>query len=229
MPTTFSKSSLVKSIRVGIEKAFSAYYLGASEWLDNAPEYFATSHIFLAINKPGNVGYITLEEQIRESLKKAAATQRGRRHKTLAGMKRFDIVVWNQYESPRVAIEVKSPVYSFEKKVKNDIERLKKTLRQNKKNSSFKYGVLAMYSSIGIPKRNYKTAREALNAKMNTFEGEFRKLDDDDIKVSFAHGPIRKVDGGGRLGSPLLGGFGCLASSRMPSVLLIDANSFERV
>ena len=137
---------------------------------------------------------MTLESGIQRALKSAKAVARGRKAKILNGTKRFDLLVWNHNETPRVAIEVKSPVYNLTNGLSKDVDRLKRTLLIKKDKSSLKYAVLAMYARVPLPKKNHARPRNWLAEKMEKFSERFTKSHGSDtVKVTFHKGAIHVV------------------------------------
>jgi hypothetical protein len=207
MPQTFSRKDLIAAVHNGIETAYVAYDAGANDWLDRAPEYFVTSHIFLSIRKnpafrelkkDGDRNVVEMESGIQKTLKAASAVSAGRKATHLKGTKRFDLVVFNktkkkdtQDNSPRVAIEVKSPVYGYRSSHSKDVRRLMMALQVKSTTSSLKSGVLAMYVSVGVPKRGEASIRELLEKKLSDLKINFK--DSKSASVSFHHGKLHIV------------------------------------
>ena len=128
---------IVKTTLAAIEKAATDYVLfsgGASSW--SAPEYFYTTCIARRIAKIRNAPFVTLESRIADTMKAAGCKSDGN-----WGKQRFDIVLWRD-EVPIAAIEVKH-VHDFNQKDRADVVRLCSVLKEDEKNNSFRYGILA--------------------------------------------------------------------------------------
>ena len=138
-----SKDEILKACINGIEKSFNEYLEWSyGEWLWNAPEYLLTVNIAKELwNIEKEAKFITLEDNIRYTLKNADAKIEDELPNTARGNGRSDIIFWWGKGTPRGIIEVKNAVYQ-KKQIEKDLERIYAVL---KKDSDIEFGVVAFY------------------------------------------------------------------------------------
>lgn len=102
----------------------------------------------------------------------AAAIGRGRLHSIIRAGSKFDILLWWAYGSPRAPIEVKCQVASVEK-IRADLQRIEKVICRNKKDSSFQFGMMVIYTSCRSS--NGFSATEILKKRLENINADCRK------------------------------------------------------
>ena len=107
-----SATELARIVVSAIENAHQEYLeMSGGSWLWEAPEYFTTTAIAHALFKHEKVSYIELECNVRDTLRDAGATQRGRIPNRLRPAGKFDILLWGNNDKgellPVAPIEVK--------------------------------------------------------------------------------------------------------------------------
>ena len=126
----------------GIDKSFKEYEDWSDGWwLWKAPEYLLTVNIAKELWKMEGSKYITLEDNIKETLKNANASLKGRTSGYMRSNGRADIILWWGNYTPRAIIEVKHRVYKFGSYV-SDVDRIIEML---KKDSEIQFGIVAFY------------------------------------------------------------------------------------
>ena len=155
-----SSRSYAKAIMDGISSASKLFdkWTGG-DWLDYAPEYLVTVEV---ARKLGALGPVLLEVSTRQTIVDGAAKGRGRHHKALDGLKRFDIVCYEKSgeQLPRAIVEVKNPYYGRSGVLEKDIDRVAKSLKRAtanrmgnaEKRASLRHGFLAFYAYTRTPK-----------------------------------------------------------------------------
>lgn len=107
-----------------------------------------------------------MEPSVTKTLEKAGGIQRGKNAKALRSTGRYDLVIGHQDMRPRSVIEVKSPMWHpMQKSMVSDLQRLCKTLLQNKNGTQILSALLAMYVSSKQPHRKDETAEARLKRK----------------------------------------------------------------
>lgn len=143
-----SKNVIIEACLNGIEKSYFEYFeWSGNEWLWKAPEYFLTVNIAKEIWSLDGSKYITLEDNIKETLKSANAKIKGRLSEYMRANGRADIVLWWGKGTPRAVLEVKHRVYMFVN-IQEDLDRIIEIL---KKESDLEFGISAFYVD-----QNYK-------------------------------------------------------------------------
>ena len=150
----------------GIQKSFNEYYeWSGGEWLWNAPEYLLTVNIAKELNKIDKPKFITLEDNIRKTLKNAHIKTRGPLKKDIRPDGKSDIILWWGKRTPRGIIEVKNAVWGLAY-IQKDINRVLGILE---KKSDIELGVISFYMDRhyenGHPvERLEKNIKEILNS-----------------------------------------------------------------
>ena len=163
-----AKDEILDKCIKGIEKSFHEYLQWSSdEWLWNAPEYLVTVNIAKKLFKIKGAKFITLEDNIRKTLKTANAKLKGKVSNQVRPDGRSDIVFWWGKGTPRGIVEVKNAIYRKDS-LQEDLDRIYGLL---KKSSDMEFGVTTFYID-----RNYK-------------KGNANKILEDRIKSEF----IKKI------------------------------------
>jgi len=137
-----TKNEILQACLNGIENSFHEYLeWSGDEWLWNAPEYLLTVNIAKELASVEKNKYITLEDNVRTTLKRADAHIKGKLSKRTRSNGRSDIILWWANGTPRGIIEVKNAVLRF-KNIQIDVDRIQEVL---KKDSSIEFGVIAFY------------------------------------------------------------------------------------
>lgn len=162
MPGPISGRRIVEAMIQSGEKAVVDFRrISGGEWFDEAPEYFLTTYVALAV-KQIESAYVLLEPSVGQTRKFAGSVRRGRASKHERRCGRFDVVLYWANGSPRAAIEVKSPVYSVtEQQIHPDIDRICSSLSVDN-GSTFQFGAFLFYASAGEPERRHGNACERL-------------------------------------------------------------------
>jgi len=163
---------ILKGCIEGIKNAYSEYdSWNGWQWLWEAPEYLLTVNIAKAISKIDKPKFITLEDNVKQTLKDANAKIKGPLKKSIRGSGRSDIVLWWGGGTPRGIIEVKNGVYSIEHIIK-DINRILGILE---KDSNIELGVISFYM-YGYYKS--KNPLETLMKRVKTIFKEVKEIGD---------------------------------------------------
>ena len=136
----------------GIKVSFYEYLdWSGIEWLWNAPEYLLTINIAKKLwDIPNNAKFITLEDNVKKTLKEANAKIKGKIENKARPKGRCDIIFWWGKGTPRGIIEVKNAVFA-----KNDIQKdLDRIYAILKKESDIKFGITTFYID-----RHYETGK----------------------------------------------------------------------
>jgi|SRR3989338_197055 len=166
-------AAIVKGALDGVVKAQKAYAdWSGGDWLWNAPEYFSTVFVAQEIAKLDGAKYVTVEHGARAAMKDAGAIGRGKLHHKIRAGGRFDILLWWADESPRAPIEVKCQVTGIEK-IKADLQRIEKVVHRNKKDSSFQFGMMIIYTSCRSS--NGFSATEILKKRLENINADCKK------------------------------------------------------
>ena len=164
---------ILNSCIKGIKKSHKEYEeWNGWQWLWEAPEYLLTVNIAKEIAKVKKTKYITLEDNIKETLKNANAKIKGALKKNIRANGRSDIVLWWGKETPRGIIEVKNGVDNI-RDIKKDVDRIIGILE---KESDIQLGVVTFYM-FGYYKS--KNPFEALNEKLEDIVNELSKISKD--------------------------------------------------
>lgn len=172
MPRGPNSLDSATAIMKGIANASKLYEkLTNGEWLDYAPEYFVTVEIARILGE-GNTP-ISLEVSTRQTIRDGAAKGKGKYHKVLDGLKRFDIVCYEKTgeQLPQAIVEVKHPFYGVLGQLDKDIKRISTALTNaakkraaakkteaSSKRASLRHGFLAFYAYTETPKRKDESA-----------------------------------------------------------------------
>ena len=133
-----------------------------NEWLSFAPEYFLTVKIAEEISKINKNKFITLEDNVENTLDISNAKGRGKISTGTRSNGRYDIVVWWANGHPRAIIEVKNCVRNY-RKIEEDITRICDSLNRKSKDSTLRHGFIAFY----IDNTYIKNAKEQLEKQLN--------------------------------------------------------------
>ena len=138
-----AKNEIIQACLDGIKTSFDEYEAwSGGEWLWNAPEYLLTVNIakkLWEIDKSAK--FITLEDNVRETLKSADAKIKGKISSKARPSGRSDIIFWWGKGSPRGVIEVKNAIYN-KNHIQEDLDRIYELL---KKDSSLEFGITTFY------------------------------------------------------------------------------------
>lgn len=159
-----SKDEILDKCINGIKESFEEYLKWSyNEWLWNAPEYLITVNIAKELSTAKGAKYITLEDNVRKTLKTANAKIKGKLSDKIRPDGRSDIVLWWGKGTPRGIIEVKNAIYHKDN-LEEDLNRIYGLL---KKSSDIEFGVTTFYID-----RNYKkgNANKTLETRI---ENEF--------------------------------------------------------
>jgi hypothetical protein len=127
----------------GIKKSFNEYYeWSGGDFLWNAPEYLLTVNIAKELSKIKKGKFITLEDNVKNTLKIANPSIRGPIPKKARPDGRSDIVLWWANGYPRGIIEVKNWISNFTHYIKEDIDRIITVLN---KDSTLEFGICTFY------------------------------------------------------------------------------------
>ncbi len=152
MSKAISMDRICEACLDGIDYSFEEYYEWSSgEWLWNAPEYLLTVNIAKKIMELEGGKYLTLEDNVKSTLKDAGDFRKGRLSKYLRANGRSDIILWWAEGTPRGIIEVKHRVYKFGS-FQEDVDRIIEVL---KKDSDIQFGISTFYIE-----NNYKGEAE---------------------------------------------------------------------
>ncbi|WP_084274697.1 hypothetical protein [Nitratiruptor tergarcus] len=126
-----SKDQVLNACIEGIRNSFKEYLQWSSdEWLWRAPEYLLTVNIAKRLNKiPNEAKFITLEDNVRKTLKDANAKIKGKIANKARPNGRFDIVFWWGKGTPRGVIEVKNAVFRKDH-IQEDLDRIYSILKK---------------------------------------------------------------------------------------------------
>jgi len=168
----------------GIKKSFKEYLKWSDdEWLWNAPEYLITVNIAKELSAIEGAKFITLEDNIKKTLKTANAKIKGKLSKNIRPDGRSDIVLWWGKGTPRGIIEVKNAIYRKDN-LEDDLNRIYGLL---KKSSDIEFGITTFYID-----RNYKNgnATKTLERRINN---EFiEKIKIEVLSHNFKYKPLCK-------------------------------------
>lgn len=182
MPKGSSPYKTANAILGAIAGASRTYEkLTNGDWLDWAPEYFVTVEI---ARKLGKEVPVSLEVSTVQTMQSGAAKGKGKHHKVLDGLKRFDIVCYEKTgdQLPRAIVEVKHPYYGVIGRLENDIKRIavavanaakKRVQAKNdatKRRASLRHGFLAFYALTKTPKKMDGSADERLDRWIKAIE-----------------------------------------------------------
>jgi len=153
-----SRDEILKACIDGIERSFNEYLEWSyNEWLWNAPEYLLTVNISKKLWKiKKDVKFITLEDNVKNTLKNANAAIKGKLKSTVRGDGRSDIVFWWGKGTPRGIIEVKNAIYR-KKHIQEDLDRIYGILE---KESDIEFGVITFYIDRHFKNGNAKIKLE---------------------------------------------------------------------
>ena len=139
-----ARNKIVKACSDGIIESFYEYLEWTSnEWLWHAPEYLITVNIAKKLWELEGSKFITLEDNIKNTLKDANAKLKGKYPKNMRATGRSDIIFWWAKGTPRGIIEVKNAVF-YKSKIQEDLKRIYEIL---KKKSDIDFGCIAFFIS----------------------------------------------------------------------------------
>ena len=190
MASTISADDIIHRTSTGIQKAQEDYeYWSGGRWLWEAHEYLATVYIAREISKIRGSYYLTLEDNVRATIRDAGHLRRGRPPKDLRLKGRFDIVVWWAKGTPRAVIEVKSQPAGFSS-VKDDVARICSTLKAD---TDIRFGLMAYYISFDSGHR--KQAEHRLSDRVEGIAEDARQFArGKGMKLKRHRGPVIAAD-----------------------------------
>ena len=167
------KDEILEACEKGIKKSFAEYFEWSSnEWLWNAPEYLLTINIAKELWKiKKDTKFITLEDNVKSTLKKANASIKDGLKNTVRGDGRSDIVFWWGKGTPRGVIEVKNAIYQ-KKHIQEDLDRIYGILE---KESDIEFGVTTFYIDRHFVNGN---AKEKIEYRI---ENEFKRNIEEEV------------------------------------------------
>ena len=185
---------VIKKTLSGIAKAQRDYeaWSGGYYWLCEAPEYMLTMYIAKELWTIPGSKYLTLESNVRKTLKDAGGMGRGKTSDAVRQGGRSDIVLWWSKDMPRAVIEAKNQVSDSAAEIEQDIIRISTMLR-NKENS-FQCGLIAFYTSRWDREGDGKGARSTIKDRLKSIECETRNILGEERRLSRHDSRIR-VDG----------------------------------
>lgn len=195
-----TKDGICDAIQEGIENAHGAYCKMSgwkSSWL--APEYYFVCQIAQQIASHKEC-YVTLEENVRKTLKNTGSNGVGRPRTGLPKAGRFDIVVWwkgrnPQSSRPRAIIEVKHDLSDVTSEFKKDVEEIRDSLIKNQTGGSLQFGCFAFWTGADPPKGKHKSSSHRIEEKTNKILRVAKDIVDNKCEVSI-HRNIHKENGG---------------------------------
>ena len=158
-----NRDEVLSRIFNGIDRARIDYEKWSGWLVGHAPEYLLTTYIAKSIagKEAGSEFWVTLENNVKETIDFAGSLKRGKPSKALRLQGKFDIVLWNKHkDKPRAIIEVKTRAWDYSSQgVRADIERICAILKQTR---GISYGVLALYI------RGFESSRKSGIEKVET-------------------------------------------------------------
>ncbi|MCY4498159.1 MAG: hypothetical protein OXC14_12825 [Rhodospirillaceae bacterium] len=153
----------------GIVRAQRDYKrMSGGYWLSEAPEYFATTHVANEIStlKKKEL-FVTLEENVRQTVKDAGGSVRRRDLRRLQA--RADVVVW-EGDVAKGVVEIKLMPTGFSS-IRKDTGRVCSILQDE---NDLEFGLIAYYRSFA--NGAWKPARQRLSDRITRIRGEARKF-----------------------------------------------------
>ena len=146
---------------------FTEYGDWADERLWNAPEYLLTVNIAKKLWKNNSKKFITLENNIKETLEIAKTKSlKDRDSNKMRENGRADIIIWSYKNGrPKGIIEVKNYVSGF-RKIRKDIDRIIEILQED---SKMKFGISTFFI-------DYDTENNTKNKLINKIDEIFEEL-----------------------------------------------------
>ena len=184
-PTSIDE--IIKKTLSGIKKAQKDYENWSGLWLWEAPEYMLTTYIAREICTIEGSYYLTLESNVKKTVKEAGGYAKGRPPKDARRGGRSDIMLWWSKGTPRAVIEVKNQLSNAEE-IRKDIIRIKDML--NKENS-FQCGLIAFYTSRQKKKGDSKGARAKIKEWLENIECGTQDILGEGYRLSRRNIPIR--------------------------------------
>jgi len=135
--------TVIKEINRSVRKAYNSYWKISEE--PTIPESFVQAILFVGLGKKlvenGNLGYVTLESGVRESIyEEIPGIQRARPPEILSG--RFDILLWHKNENSYAGIELKKyRNANGVELIKSDMKRLQYAISVN---TPLKHGIIVV-------------------------------------------------------------------------------------
>lgn len=173
----------------GIKKSFKEYKdWSGGEWLWNAPEYLITVNIAKELNKINKSKFITLEDNVKETLKNANAKIKGNLKEKIRANGRSDIIIWWGKGTPRGIIEVKNAVFLINH-IFDDVNRILGLLE---KDSDIELGVISFYID-----RHYETKNpiEKVEEKIKEIIKELEEIaNKHNLKYKWVYEEIEHTD-----------------------------------
>lgn len=186
-----SIDEVIKKTLSGIVKAqqdYEAWSRGLG--LREAPEYMLTTYIAREICTIEGSYYLTLESNVKETVKEAGGYAKGRPPQDARRGGRSDITLWWSQGNPRAVIEVKNQTSSTEK-IRKDIIRIKDMI---KKDNSFQCGLIAFYTSREKKRGDSGGARAKIEEWLENIECGTRDILGEGCRLSRHDIPIKGGD-----------------------------------
>ncbi|MBI1948835.1 MAG: hypothetical protein HYS27_24325 [Deltaproteobacteria bacterium] len=169
-------STIEMAVLGGIAKASTTAYDTFGVWLNEFPEYYVTSKVADRVARAVNDrGWVHLEQQRSRVLKAAKAERRGRRSPSTPSGAKFDLIVYYANDKPRVVVEIKSPVFTWNSQINRDVVRLCDTVARSRDASSIQCGILGVYTDASHPRRKDADAATRVERLLNEWEDRVRK------------------------------------------------------
>lgn len=156
------------------EKLYSSLTCGHG-WLGEAPEYLVTIEVARSLGKRLGTRWINLEYGVRQALRDAGSTRRGRPKEVQRTRGRYDILLSRKGGDPWCVVEVKSPVWSVSV-LEQDIRRICATLGHREHGATISCAALAFYSDRGPPRRKHSSAKSWLRSLAPRAEQKMRDI-----------------------------------------------------
>ncbi|MXZ55233.1 MAG: hypothetical protein F4077_02630 [Gammaproteobacteria bacterium] len=152
----------VSSVLKGLEEAHKTYEKWSGGETLHGAEYIATYCVARAVLRLESVGYVTVESNVRHSIKDAGGTLQGNKATYIKKGERFDIAVWDRLKNSKIKglIEIKTSVWGFAY-LQKDIDKLCKAL---KRISTKCFGHIAFFTAL--PSGTFKSAEDRLSQRM---------------------------------------------------------------
>ena len=193
---TITRQKIIKSIHKGISTADLKYekWSHGSSVIFSGVESLVVANVAEALNEcQGPSECLDLEYSF-SKIKDAsgAKIRRGRKPRTLKGGNRVDIVLFNSYDKPTCAIEIKR-TWNSEQCIK-DLRRLRDLIRtySHKRGGSLRRGIVAMIIAKNATKTN--TGAEKIHEQLDRIKKDIdKKFHNDDLAIQFDLGRIRRA------------------------------------
>ena len=179
---------VIEATLQAIAKAHREYgRWSGGDWLDEAPEYMATTAIARALHRLDKVRFVTLEYNVRAAVEDANGRLIGKPNRRLNLDGRFDLVVWNK-QAPRGLIEVKTTVDGYSQ-LGPDIEKLCTALG---KAEDVRWGLVAYFAAFQDGRR--KHARDRVLEQTDKIARLAKEKVNPGYRIARHSGNVRNVD-----------------------------------